>query len=322
MDSPPPIAPIDGSASAATLVCTGDKQKGLRKEGPEISDDKLQSVVLRNDLSTPKAAADSGTNFPSTLQGCVPSSCVLPGVSSSSKQQQRLPVSNDGGKSAATAPSGSQPPESELVERSATKTCSVKLVDIVPKAAVADNASTVVKTNATGEPLKRDLPVPLSSSYEQGDEPNAKKARPTHDPTSASVNRVLLKPKDFIDLKRRTAASNFKASDEEAAPPTAPPSTTTKLSAVEDSKLATNASSAFDNVEEELGRLFGSSSPHKKDNSKVTISPVRSSNSTTTTALAKDSVSSRRQSSPTSPITTSAPALAAPTGGGSVTIRL
>ena len=170
-------------------------------------------------------------------------------------------------------------------------TCSVKLVDIGPKisAGGSDNMhSGNARSNATGDSLKRDL---LSSSGVSGgelrmgasaasivkaastaqppsvesctDEPNAKKPRPSlSESSSATAHRMLLKPKDFVDLKRRTA-SGFKTNEDS--------------STVNTNK--TIDSSTFDNVEEELGRLFGSSSPHKKDNSnnKVTISPVKSS---------------------------------------------
>ena len=177
-------------------------------------------------------------------------------------------------------------------------TCSVKLVDIGPKisAGGSDNMhSGNARSNATGDSLKRDL---LSSSGVSGgelrmaasaaslvkaastaqpqsveantDEPNAKKPRPS---LSESSHRIpMLKPKDFVDLKRRTATSGFgptsgfKTGNEDS-------------STVNSSNKQTIDSSTFDNVEEELGRLFGSSSPHKKDNSnnKVTISPVKSS---------------------------------------------
>ena len=171
-------------------------------------------------------------------------------------------------------------------------TCSVKLVDIGPKisAGGSDNMhSGNARSNATGDSLKRDL---LSSSGVSGgelrmaasaasivkaastaqppsveactDEPNAKKPRPSlSESSSATTHRMLLKPKDFVDLKRRTA-SGFKTNED---------------SSTVNSSNKTIDSSTFDNVEEELGRLFGSSSPHKKDNSnnKVTISPVKSS---------------------------------------------
>ena len=175
-------------------------------------------------------------------------------------------------------------------------TCSVKLVDIGPKIS-AGGSDTMhggnARSNATGDSLKRDL---LSSSGVSGgelrmaasaasivkaastaqplpsveactDEPNAKKPRPSlsESSSSATSHRMLLKPKDFVDLKRRTA-SGFKTNED---------------SSTVNSSSKTIDSSTFDNVEEELGRLFGSSSPHKKDNSnnKVTISPVKSSSS-------------------------------------------
>ena len=162
-------------------------------------------------------------------------------------------------------------------------TCSVKLVDIGPKisAGGTDNMhSSNARSNATGESLKRDL---LSSSGVSGgelrmasasaasivktastggqppsgveactDEPNAKKPRPS---LSESSHRIpMLKPKDFVDLKRRTA-SGFKTNED------------SNSTVNNSSSKQTIDSSTFDNVEEELGRLFGSSSPHKKDNS-------------------------------------------------------
>ena len=185
-------------------------------------------------------------------------------------------------------------------------TCSVKLVDIGPKisAGGSDNMhSSNVRSNATGDSLKRDL---LSSSGVSGgelrmaasaaslvkaastaqppsveantDEPNAKKPRPSlSESSSATAHRMLLKPKDFVDLKRRTT-SGFKTNEDS--------------STVNTNK--TIDSSTFDNVEEELGRLFGSSSPHKKDNSnnKVTISPVKSSSASSSSLSSSSSISS------------------------------
>ena len=114
-------------------------------------------------------------------------------------------------------------------------TCSVKLVDIGPKisAGGTDNMhnSSNARSNAIGDPLKRDL---LSSSGVSSggelrmaasaasivkaastalqppsgvetctDEPNAKKPRPSlSESSSATAHRMLLKPKDFVDLKR------------------------------------------------------------------------------------------------------------------------
>ena len=196
-------------------------------------------------------------------------------------------------------------------------TCSVKLVDIGPKisAGGSDNMhSGNARSNATGDSLKRDL---LSSSGVSGgelrmaasaaslvkaastaqpqsveantDEPNAKKPRPS---LSESSHRIpMLKPKDFVDLKRRTATSGFgptsgfKTGNEDS-------------STVNSSNKQTIDSSTFDNVEEELGRLFGSSSPHKKDNSnnKVTISPVKSSASSLSSSSSISSIVTKDQS--------------------------
>ena len=196
-------------------------------------------------------------------------------------------------------------------------TCSVKLVDIGPKisAGGSDNMhSGNARSNATGDSLKRDL---LSSSGVSGgelrmaasaaslvkaastaqpqsveantDEPNAKKPRPS---LSESSHRIpMLKPKDFVDLKRRTATSGFgptsgfKTGNEDS-------------STVNSSNKQTIDSSTFDNVEEELGRLFGSSSPHKKDNSnnKVTISPVKSSASSLSSSNSISSIVTKDQS--------------------------
>ena len=82
-----------------------------------------------------------------------------------------------------------------------TKTCSVKLVDISRPSigASSQNSSDNSNSKIIGDAVKRDLPGLLS------DEPNAKKARQSNPSES---NRVLLKPKDFIDLKRRTVSSN------------------------------------------------------------------------------------------------------------------
>lgn len=173
--------------------------------------------------------------------------------------------------------------ESLSEKSSATKTCSVKLVDIV-----GPNA---VKT--TGESLKRDQPP---GQVSESDEPNAKKSRSSLPVDNMSAaHRVLLKPKDFVDLKRRTV-SGFK-----------PTSNDDKVNQEEAKPIDT---STFDNVEEELGRLFGgSNSPTKKDN-KVTISPVKS-------GLTKDV---RKQSVNAATAPTSSPSLPASSSGGSVTI--
>lgn len=191
--------------------------------------------------------------------------------------------------------------ESGVSEKS-TKTCSVKLVDCIgPKSvnnvSAADSEPSSVKTNATGEPLKRDLPAEKgqasSNSASEVDEPNAKKSR-----SSLPEHRVLLKPKDFVDLKRRTV-SGFKPSEDKNSDTVKPID-----------------SSTFDNVEEELGRMFGSSSPSKKDSSKVTISPVKSSGG----GVTKDSSASQQNSSPTTESSNNSVSPPSSSGSGSVTI--
>ena len=183
----------------------------------------------------------------------------------------------------------------------------MKLVDIGPQ-------SDCSSSKATGDAVKRDLPSLLPS-----DEPNAKKARPN--PSESS--RVLLKPKDFIDLKRRTvsSSSNSSSSNHDGGGGS-------RLKTIDENDAKISSDSAFDNVEEELGRLFGSgsSSPSKKD-TKVTISPVRLSSaasaapsSTSSTATfsssAKEPVMSKMSSVPSS----ASVATSAPSSGGSVTI--
>ncbi len=171
-------------------------------------------------------------------------------------------VTNDGGKSscppslASESLNQSASSLSNSLEKS-TKTCSVKLVDIK-----ADS----VKTNSSGEPLKRDLSNSGSGESnlsKSEDEPNPKKARPSQ----PDHGIVRLKPNEFVDLRRKTTSSagGFKPPEDAAA------------SGKEDSSKSSSveSTSPFDNVEEEMVRLFGSSSPSKKD-SKVTISPVRS----------------------------------------------
>lgn len=173
------------------------------------------------------------------------------------------------------------PAESEMMSEksSTTKTCSVKLVDI----------------KTTGESLKRDQPP---GQVSESDEPNAKKCRPSLPvDTTSAAHRVLLKPKDFVDLKRRTV-SGFK------------PTSSDEKTHTEDTKPIDT--STFDNVEEELGRLFGgSNSPTKKDN-KVTISPVKSA------CLTKDIRKQCVNANSAAP--TSSPSLPASSSGGSVTI--
>ena len=198
-----------------------------------------------------------------------------------------------------------------------TKTCSVKLVDISRPSigASSQNSSDNSNSKIIGDAVKRDLPGLLS------DEPNAKKARQSNPSES---NRVLLKPKDFIDLKRRTVSSN--SSNNHESPSRAgqikqqPEETSTSTEASK-----TTSESAFDNVEEELGRLFGSSSPSSgngRKDTKVTISPVRlssftsSSSTSSSSSSAKESVITSSSSS-----SSSTPSLATPaSSGGSVTI--
>ena len=184
---------------------------------------------------------------------------------------------------------------------SATKTCSVKLVDIGPKTTPATiNASTNnsdhnnITDESSGdsqvETLKRDhLPPHSLETSDDSDEPNPKRVRPS----LPEPGRVLLKPKDFIDLKKRTVSSS--SLDSSRLKSTKPTS--------EGHSNKSSTSSAFDNVEEELGRLFGASSPQKKDNnsSKVTISPVRSSSSNTKeTELCKSGANNSSSSSSSS----------------------
>ena len=98
------------------------------------------------------------------------------------------------------------------------------------------------------------------------DEPNAKKPRPNLT-ESGGVLPTFKPNKSFSEHQKLSTEG-----------PSNPPSSTSNSSS------KTIDSSTFDNVEEELGRLFGSSSPaahQKKDNSnsKVTISPVKTSSS-------------------------------------------
>ena len=191
---------------------------------------------------------------------------------------------------------------------SATKTCSVKLVDIGPKTTPTINA--VASTNNSDhnnitdessgdsqvETLKRDhLPPHSLETSDDSDEPNPKRVRPS----LPEPGRVLLKPKDFIDLKKRTVSSS--SLDSSRLKSTKPTS---------EGGHKSSTSSAFDNVEEELGRLFGASSPQKKDNnsSKVTISPVRSSSSNTKeTELCKSGANNSSSSSSSSMMMSSSP---------------
>ena len=202
-----------------------------------------------------------------------------------------------------------------------TKTCSVKLVDISRPIGIAapQNSSDNSNSKSIGDAVKRDLPGLLS------DEPNAKKARQSNPSES---NRVLLKPKDFIDLKRRTVSSNSSNNHES---PSRAGQIKQQLAPAEETSTSTEASkttseSAFDNVEEELGRLFGSSSPSSgngRKDTKVTISPVRLSSFTSSSSTSSSSSSSSaKESVITSSSSSSAPSLAtsASSSGGSVTI--
>ena len=209
--------------------------------------------------------------------------------------------------------------ESNGCSTTTTKTCSVKLVDISrPIGAGPQNSSDNSNSKSIGDAVKRDLPGLLS------DEPNAKKARQSNPSES---NRVLLKPKDFIDLKRRTVSSNSSNNHES---PSRAGQIKQQLAPAEETSTSTEASkttseSAFDNVEEELGRLFGSSSPSSgngRKDTKVTISPVRLSSFTSSSSTSSSSSSSSaKESVITSSSSSSAPSLAtSASSGGSVTI--
>ena len=227
-----------------------------------------------------------------------------------------------------------------------TKSCSVKLVDIGPKttpaiaAVINSNSSDTTNTSddsngdssSREETLKRELPPHSLETSEDSDEPNAKRVRPAGGgggiANDVSAGRVLLKPKDFIDLKKRTVGSSSLDNARLKPKPNGNGGTV-------DHKSST--SSAFDNVEEELGRMFGASSPQKKDSnsgnnsgSKVTISPVKSSSSTTkdqpggesssnkTSSGERTGMSSSSATSTTS--TTSTSAVSTSSSSGSVTI--
>ena len=183
-----------------------------------------------------------------------------------------------------------------------TKTCSVKLIDISRSSPSSDSKT-------IGDAVKRE------SQPASDEQPNAKKARIPSNPSESS--RVLLKPKDFIDLKRRTvSSSNNHESSSNSPSRVKPPEDTT-------TKEASKTESAFDNVEEELGRLFGSSSPgsntSSKKDTKVTISPVRPNTSFPTSSSSSSSSSAKEPVVPTSSAT--ATAGSNPTSsGGSVTI--
>ena len=184
-------------------------------------------------------------------------------------------------------------PQVDKPSTNTTKTCSVKLVDIGPKTTPAkscsdNNTNSVTSDESSGdsqvETLKRDLPPHSLETSDDSDEPNPKRVRPSL--PEVATGRMLLKPKDFIDLKKRTVSSSSLSDSSRLKSNIKPPSSSSSAAAGSggDHKATMSTASAFDRVEEELGHLFGASSPQKKDinnSSKVTISPVRSSSSST-----------------------------------------
>ena len=218
-------------------------------------------------------------------------------------QQQQQPPPQPQSKTL-NSENNSQVDKPTTIATNTTKTCSVKLVDIGPKTTPAkscsdNNTSSVTSDESSGdsqvETLKRDLPPHSLETSDDSDEPNPKRVRPSL-PEQVATGRMLLKPKDFIDLKKRTVSSSSLSDSSRLKSNIKPPNSSSSAAAAPagsggggDHKAAMSTASAFDRVEEELGHLFGASSPQKKDNinnssssSKVTISPVRSSSSSTT----------------------------------------
>ena len=303
------------------------------------------SKPAASDISSPQSFKNEFHKFISGKQ-------KAEGQSSSAKSDPKQATSSSSASASTSTTSttittdvDTKPPTSATAT---TKSCSVKLVDIGPKttpaiaAVINSNSSDTTNTSddsngdssSREETLKRELPPHSLETSEDSDEPNAKRVRPATVgglANDVSAGRVLLKPKDFIDLKKRTVGSSSLDNARLKPKPNGNGGTA-------DHKSST--SSAFDNVEEELGRMFGASSPQKKDSnsgsnsgSKVTISPVKSSSSTTkdqpggesssnkTSSGERIGMTSSSSSSVTSTTsTTSTSAVSTSSSSGSVTI--